>query len=319
MGLFDLFKTNNKAKTNISENKTQNNVNENQVIFENRAISADPPYVILKLDGAYYIQLFDLMCRRFFDITNCMSENYAIALFRLRENELSWIQNDTGKLDQLAKRLFDQIPRDRFVKASLITPDGQMLPLSVTPHCDSIDQPVMEAMLQLNIVEDILSDAQKEKYIFSSIRSGVSLTKDDVKDLSLRELLSVVFVTRACSVDGYPEYIQEVKRANSGFVLCMVADWLKHNPFYIITDYKDNPIKMQDHGIPFTCVYSSRELAEETINGVPMLKTVVVDSNKPDFWKKLMSKGFVQICADNSPVTLTVEGCLIYSMAATPE
>ena len=295
--------------------KNRKNTPDNQVIYENRAISARPPYVVLKLDGAFYIQLFDLMCSRFFDITCSPEGNYSIALFRLRDEEVAWVQNNTAKLDQLANQLYERIPGDRFVKASMVTPSGQTIPLSIRPGCDSIDPPTASTQLYLNLSADILSDAQKEKYIYSPLKAGVALTREQVKDLSLGERLSVAFAIENTAIHELPAQAEKAKKDNYGFMMSMAAEWLKNNPFYILLDKNGEPAKIAASGITFTCVFSTEQLAEKARNGNPFFQCAMVQSDKIAFWKQLSGKGIGHIVADNTPLTLTVAGCLIYAMA----
>ena len=64
---------------------------------------------------------------------------------------------------------------------------------------------------------------------------------------------------------------------------------------------------MANNGVVFTCIYSTESMAEKAINGCKGLNIKKISANKPDFWKSLLANGIIQIVADNSPVTLTVQ------------
>ncbi|MBR5826313.1 MAG: hypothetical protein IKY78_04415 [Clostridia bacterium] len=168
---------------------------------------------------------------------------------------------------------------------------------------------------QLTIQNDVLTNEQRENFVFSCLRKGIKLNREMVSDLSLGEILSVVFVTSNCDLSTYPHTAKEIQEHNRGFMLSMAADWLKHNDFFVIEDVSHKLIKMSNNGIIFTCVYSSLDLAKKAANGCIGLTVQRISTNKPDFWKTLLSQGIVQVVADNSPITLTAQGCLIYAMA----
>ena len=172
---------------------------------------------------------------------------------------------------------------------------------------------------QLNIQNDILTNEQRQKYVFSCLQEGISLQKSMVSDLSLAEILSVVYATSSCSLSAYPQNAKTTQENNRGFMLSMAADWLKNNDFFVILNTKGLPIKMANNGVGFTCIYSTESMAEKAINGCKGLNIKKISANKPDFWKSLLANGIIEIVADNSPVTLTVQGCLIYSMAMVAE
>lgn len=175
--------------------------------------------------------------------------------------------------------------------------------------------PKTTATFQLAIQNDVLTDEQRENFVFSCLKKNIKLNKEMVSGLSLGEILSVVFVTSNCDLSTYSHTAKEIQEHNRGYMLSMAADWLKHNDFFVIEDASHNLIKMSNNGIIFTCVYSSLDLAKRAANGCVGLTVQRINNNKPDFWKKLLSQGIVQIVADNSPVTLTTQGCLIYAMA----
>ena len=168
---------------------------------------------------------------------------------------------------------------------------------------------------RLAIQNDILTDEQRENFVFSCLKEGIKLNKEMISGLSLGEILSVVYVTDNCDLSTYPQTAKEIQEHNRGYMLSMAADWLKHNEFFVIEDALHNLIKISSKGIIFTCVYSSLDLAKKAVNGCVGLTIHRINTNKPAFWKKLLSQGIVQVIADNSPMALTAQGCLIYAMA----
>lgn len=180
-------------------------------------------------------------------------------------------------------------------------------------------EPEKPAIFQLVIQNDILTDEQREKYVFSCLREGTKLQKNMLSGLSLGEILSIAFATSNCDLSGYPQSAAETQEHNCGYMMSMAADWLKHNDFFIIEDAAHKPIRMSNGSRIFTCVYSSADLAEKAANGCDGLTVKRIHSDKPDFWKKLLSLGVVQIVADSSPLTLTVMGCLTYAMATVTD
>ena len=76
---------------------------------------------------------------------------------------------------------------------------------------------------------------------------------------------------------------------------------------------------MSQNGMIFTFVYSSKEYAETAINGDVNLLCREISSQKTEFWQLLAQNGISQIVVDNSPMTVTVQGCYMYSIATVQE
>lgn len=91
MAFFDLLKRKTQTqKSNQTEASQIFSTKYPIVLFENTAINARPPYKILQFKDGVFIQIIDLMCRRFNDI--CTIGNYSIALFKIYANEVEWIK-----------------------------------------------------------------------------------------------------------------------------------------------------------------------------------------------------------------------------------
>ena len=100
----------------------------------------------------------------------------------------------------------------------------------------------------------------------------------------------------------------------------MATDWLKNNTFYVVcTRSNSRPIVLSNNGMTFTCVFSTKELADSVINKNSNLYCKEIFSQKPEFWQSLMQNRVAQIVADNSPMTLTVQECYMYSIATIKE
>ncbi len=317
MGFFDKFK----KKTEIKQE--QASINKFPIIlYENAAINARPPYKILQFEDGVFIQIIDLMCRKFNDISMMGRGKYSIALFKIKSNEVEWIKSNTEKLNNLANTLYENIPEDRFVKASIVLENNTLFDIAVRPLCNSIDEKSSqnEQKFKLSIMEDTLNDAQKEKFVYTPIKNGFNLNRDYVKELSLREIMSTIFVLANIDTSSLSDEAKKIKDDNCGFLLSMAADWLKNNSFYVVCTKNNNmPIILSNNGMTFTCVYSSKDYAETAINGDVNLLCREISLQKPEFWQSLMQNGISQIVADNSPMTLTVQGCYMYSIATVQE
>lgn len=163
-----------------------------------------------------------------------------------------------------------------------------------------------------------MDDSQKEKYIYSPIKNGTSLTRDDIKDLSLRDIMSAVFVLANLKESNLNDKSKKTKDDNRGFLLSMAADWLKNNTFYMICSKDTNsPMTFVSGGIRHTLVFSTIELANKVINGDADLYCKEISSQKAKLWQSLLQKGIAQVIVDCSPMPLTVQGCYIYSLAKT--
>lgn len=315
MGFFDKFKKK-ERKNNTAASKFP------VVLYENTAINARPPYKILQFEDGVYIQIIDFMCRKFNDISMMDRGNYSIALFKIKTNEIEWIKTSPEKFNNLANVLYENIPADRFVKASIVLENNTLFDIAVRPLCDSIDEKSSqnEQKFKLSIMEDTLNDAQKEKFVYTPIKNGFNLNRDYVKELSLREIMSTIFVLANIDTSSLSDDAKKIKDDNHGFLLSMAADWLKNNSFYIVCTKNNNmPIVLSNNGMTFTCVYSSKDYAETAINGDVNLLCREISLQKPEFWQSLMQNGISQIVADNSPMTLTVQGCYMYSIATVQE
>ena len=194
--------------------------------------------------------------------------------------------------------------------------------MEVRPLCNSIDEISLqdERKFKLTITEDTLNDAQREEFVFSPIKKGLQLNRDYIKELSLREIMSVIFVLANMDESSLSDDAKKIKEGNRGFLLSMVAERLKNNTFYVVcTKNNDVPITMSQNGMIFTFVYSSKEYAETAINGDVNLLFREISSQKTEFWQLLAQNGISQIVVDNSPMTVTVQGCYMYSIATVQE
>ncbi|MBE6813535.1 MAG: hypothetical protein E7523_11735 [Ruminococcaceae bacterium] len=172
-----------------------------------------------------------------------------------------------------------------------------------------------QGVLQLDLRNDILTEEQRQKYVFSCLREGITPDHSMVTDLSLAEIMSVVHATVSCPLWGYPDNAKQTQETNRKFMLSMAADWLKHNDFFVVVDAVGNPVRMTEKDSVFTCVFSSRELAEKAINGNEELSVKQISANKVEFWQVLMRQGVLQVLADNNAESLTVQECLVCAIA----
>lgn len=108
-------------------------------LLEKISPEARPSYVVMELPNGIFLQLMDFGAKRFAqkDITN--EKGYSLALFRITEEEAKWVTESPEKFDELAGKLYDRIPKDRYVKAAFLD-NGSIKDILITPLCDSIDE-----------------------------------------------------------------------------------------------------------------------------------------------------------------------------------
>lgn len=172
-----------------------------------------------------------------------------------------------------------------------------------------------QGLLQLEMKKDILSEDQRQKYVFSHLREGTTPTHEIVNELSLSEIMSVLYATGSCPLWGYPENAKQTQSNNYKFMQSMAADWLKHNDFFVVNDAAGNLVKMTEKDTAFACVFSTVALAEAAINGNSELSVKKISTNKVEFWQVLMRQGVSQVLADNNVEALNVKDCLICAIA----
>lgn len=127
----------------ISTNNQQEKSSYPITLYENCNISTEPPYKVLKFPEGIYVQVVDLFCRRFFDFQSLpLNGTYSVALFRLKPEEVSWIPSNIDKFENLVKKLYKNIPADRFVKALEVSPENETPPrdLIIRSLCETIDE-----------------------------------------------------------------------------------------------------------------------------------------------------------------------------------
>lgn len=323
----------------MSENKQENvetvNFAETRypiLLYQNTSINAKPPYKVLRFSNGDYIQLIDMRCAQFHDDL-IKGGSYSIALFSLKEGETELIRQAPDKLDRLANLMYEHIPADRFVRASVVKAN-QPYDIQLAPKCESIDEMLnpdekptkvelakptdaesqsAEAQeigrFDLHIVPDVLSDEQREKYVFAPIRAAHRIEKAELDGLSLTELMSVAFVTSKCNVDRKPQFYKDAKEANFKLLLNLVAEYLLRDAFFAIFDrMEQGSVKLYNNGVPFTPIFSSREAAESVISENERMECVEIAENKADFFRKNLDRGIVQFIVDGNPVTLSVQG-----------
>lgn len=319
MGFFDIFK---KKKTTV-QNEKQPMRSYPILLYENAAINARPPYKVLRFEDGDYMQIIDLTCSRFGGIATVACSGYSIALFRMKQNETEWISSNTDQLDRMAALFYERIPNDRFVKASFVQSDGSMSDLAIRPLCDSVDDLLKLSAVKkgLSLIGDTLTNEEKEKYVYTPVRNGIKYTKEFVSELSLRKIMSAVYVLANMNDSNLSTVSKETKNQNQGFLFSMAADWLKTKPFYVLCDVVSaQPIKLENNGIPFTCVFTEEELMNEAINeigGNAGVCRVLISSDKSEFFLSLLQNGIVQIVVEKSPMPLSTNGCYLFSIAVT--
>lgn len=323
----------------MSENKQENvetvNFAETRypiLLHQNTSINAKPPYKVLRFSNGDYIQLIDMRCARFHDAL-IGGGSYSIALFSIKDEETALIESNPQKLDMLAHLMYEHIPADRFIRASVVKAN-QPYDIHVATERESIDDMLSsdekpakvelskptatqsrptEAQdighFDLRIVPDILSDEQREQYVFAPIRSAHRLQASELNGLNLTELMSVAFVTSRCNVDRRPQFYKDAKEANFKLLLNLAAAWLKGNAFYAIYDRAEKgAVKLYNNGVAFTPVFSSREAAERVITGNDRMECVEISQDKAEFFRKNLENGVVQFIIDENPTTLSVQG-----------
>ena len=339
-----------------TDNAVQEEIKYPIILHQNNSINAKPPYKVLRFENGVFMQLIDMHCRKFSDPA-ISGGSYSIALFKIKEEEAALIQSRPDRLDYLANMLYEHIPQDRFVRASVIR-ENKPYDIRVHTECTSIDAAAEEKVqetiepavlpeveesaasedifrhseseeaeqtkaaeqpaptvgrLDLRIVPDVLSDAQRETYVFAPLRSARRLAPADFEAMNVTELVSVAFVTSKCNMQNLPRASKDAQEANFRMLLGLIAERLKQNPFYIIYDRTEEaPVKLFNNGVPFTPVFSQKEMAEATVNANDRMECVEIAINKDDFFRSLLEKGIVQFIVDGNPLTLAVQGYYNY-------
>ncbi len=317
------------------------------ILHQNNAISAKPPYKVLRYPNGDFIQLIDMHCRKFNDPAVAPGA-YSIALFRIKPEESLLINTRPDRLDLLAQMLYDHIPADRFVRASVVR-ENKPYDITVEPLCRTIDRaeeqaaPVFDEIphldpvpavsvrkpepaatqplsdigrLDLRIMPDVLNDYQREMYVFAPVRAAREISAAELTALSFTELMSVAFVTSNCNVERMLQFNRNAKEANLRTVLNAAAARLKNNSFYAIYDKAEGaPVKLFNNGVPFTPVFSAKELADAVIYGNDRVECMEIASGKTEFFRALLDHGIVQFIVDSNPLTLSVQGYCIFMSA----
>ncbi|MBQ3574146.1 MAG: hypothetical protein IJA26_00620 [Clostridia bacterium] len=107
------------------------------ILHQNNSINAKPPYKVLRFENGVFMQLIDMGSRKFNDAA-VSGGSYSIALFKIKEEEAAMAQTRPERLDYLARMLYEHIPEDRFVRASVIV-SGRPIDIRVKFGCPSID------------------------------------------------------------------------------------------------------------------------------------------------------------------------------------
>jgi len=163
MVFFDKLKRNDewKQRSDVKQEfiNTDEEVKYPVTVFENRNISANPPYIVLKFAEGYCIQIIDFLSRQFFDSDTVQGEGYSIALFKITDEEVEWAKNSNkDALDKLANALYNSIPADRFLKASVVV-NNEQKDINVAPKCQSLNG---EQLSELQVLQRICCKMEKE-------------------------------------------------------------------------------------------------------------------------------------------------------------
>jgi len=318
-----------------AENAAQAEIKYPIVLHQNTSINAKPPYKLLRYSNGDFMQLIDMRCQRFSDPA-VSGAAYAIALFSIKPEESALIESKPDRLDFLAAMLYAHVPADRFVRASVVK-DGRPVDIKVQPGCASIDKEVQEdtvvfeeavavpessgktvkkqdpGCVNLVIKPDVLTDEQRDFFVFAPIRSARRLNEDDIQALSLTELMSLVFVYSKCDVSRFPQPNVDVKNDNFNFLLNAAAKWMRDNTFYTVHDLlNDELLKLSNNGTPFALVFSERAMAETVIGGNENLECREVGGDKAAFFGMLVDAAVPQFIADANPTTLSTRGYMNY-------
>ena len=300
------------------------------ILHQNNSISAKPPYKVLRYESGVYMQLIDLNCAKF-NSPSVSGGAYSIALFKIREEEALLAQTKPERLDFLANMLYEHIPADRFVRASVIR-ENKPIDIKVNTECRTIDSaaatrseaeeskvnaaqmPVKDiGRLNLNIKADVLSDEQRERYVFEPLRTGKYLAKADIEGLSLTEIVSAAFVTSRCNVARISRAGVAARDENFKFLLGAIAENLRENAFYAICEKESKAyVRLFNNGVPFTPVFSEKALAEGVIGENENVECVEIADRKAEFFRALDSSGVVQLIVDENPLTLSIKGFARY-------
>lgn len=327
-----------------AENMDQEAVKYPIILYQNNSINAKPPYKVLRFENGVFMQLIDMHCRKF-NSPAVSGGSYSVALFRMKEEEAELVQSRPERLDFLAKMLYEHIPADRFVRASVIR-ENKAYDIKISTDCQSIDGNAAEAAsgaaseaetnacaekaepfkaaeteqpaqnigrLDLRIVPDVLNDLQRETYVFAPVRAARCISAAELDGLSVTELVSVAFVTSKCNMSRMPQASLNAREENFRLLLGLIAQRLKNHSFFIIYDKtEESSVKLFNNGVPFTPVFSGRSAAESAVAGNDRMECVEISINKDDFFRQLIEKGIVQFIVDGNPLTLAVQGFYKY-------
>lgn len=312
-----------------AENAAQAEIKYPIVLHQNTSADAKPPYKVLRYPNGDFIQLIDIGCKRFND-PSISGASYAIALFRVRPEEVDIIETKPERLDFLASMLYAHVPEDRFVRASVVIAN-KPVDIKVKAGCKTIDKareveetlvyedPLPEkerkdpGRIDLAIRADILTDYQRDTLVFAPLRSCARLNGDDIAGLTPAELMSLAFVYSKCDLSRFAAENSAARNDNFNYLLNAVAEWFKTHAFYTLYDLaNDMPLMLYNNGAPFTAVFSECAMAEGAIAGNELVECRPVEDAKAEYFRCLLDNGIEQFIVDGNPTTLSAQGYMNY-------